>query len=432
VADLADVLRVAVTGRARASSQARAEPVSSAVAVSGSSVVEGVVTSSRDAASDEIGWRLRGAAAVGNGAVQVTQESALRSSAVWACLRLRGNLVSSLPVDTFRPVGGVQVEVPRPVVLEEPMPGVDWTEHAYSSEVDLARHGNSVGIIRAFSALGLPLMVELAPMSALSAVVRGTQIVEYTICGERYLPSQILHERQYTVGGWPIGLSPVAYGAWSIGGYLSAQQFVTDWFMGGAAPSGVLRNTQLDELDANVIQTAKDRFKLAVAGRDVFVTGADWEWIPAAMDAASAGFLEERQYGLSDIARFLDVPGDMIDAPSSGSSVTYANITQRNVQTLVMNIGPGLRRRERFWSRRALPQPRQMKFNTDAFLRMDPQTRTALLLSQVAGKTLAPSEARALDNRAPFTPEQMDELRTFGIIGGTTTPAVAPAGIGAA
>jgi HK97 family phage portal protein len=381
-----------------------------------------------DLAALEIVARQRTALA-GSGAATVTQDTALRHSAVWACLRLRANLISTTPLDAFRRVGGMQLEVVKPALLEEPTPGVDITEHLYSSQVDLDRYGNSVAVIKGRNALGQPLALDLAPMGDTRGWMKGNRLDHWRICGERYEVDEVWHERQYTVGGWPMGLSPIAYGAWSIGGYLSAQEFVQQWFIGGAAPSGVLRNTELQELDDTVIDNAKDRFKLATAGRDIFVTGSDWEWTPAAMDAASAGFLEERQYGVVDVARFMDVPADMIDASSSGSSITYANITQRNVQLLVINLGPAYTRRERFWSRRALPAPdRFVKFNTDALLRMDPQAREALILARVAGKTLAPSEARALNNLAPFTPAQLEELVTFGIIG-AGQPA-APAGTG--
>lgn len=48
------------------------------------------------------------------GSTVVTNETALRHSAIWACLRLRANLVSTMPVDLFRRVDGIQVEVPKP------------------------------------------------------------------------------------------------------------------------------------------------------------------------------------------------------------------------------------------------------------------------------------------------------------------------------
>lgn len=368
------------------------------------------LTSQRDLASDEIlGWRDR--AGRGSGAVSVSQDRALRNSAWWACLRLRADLESSLPVDAFRKVDGFDVEVPKPDLLVEPMPGTPIGEHLYSSRVDLDRYGNSVGVIVARNAFGLPAMVDLAPMGDTTAIMKGRRIVEWRICGERYDPSMIWHERQWTVGGWPLGLSPLAYAAWTVGGYLSAQQFALDWFGQGATPRGTLKNTE-QKLKRGQIAEAKAGFRQAAENGDIFVTGSDWEWTPASMDAAGAGFLEQQSASLLDVCRYLGVPGDAIDVPVPGSSITYANVTQRHLQLLVTNLGPAIKRRQDKWST-ALPRPRYVKLNTDALLQMDPQTRESVILARVAGKTLAPSEARALDNLAPFTADQLAEISLF-------------------
>lgn len=356
-------------------------------------------------------------------AERVTPETALRNSGVWAVLRLRANLISSLPCDAFRQMGDVLLEVAKPPVLVEPYPGVDLAEHLWSSQFDLDRYGNSVSLIRARNALGLPSVLELVPMGDVQARLSGGRVVEWRVGRSTYTPLEVWHERQYALAGFDLGMPPVALAAWSLGGFLAAQEFVGQWFVGGAQPSGVLQNTITDDIDDTTIQLVKDRFRLATANRDIFVTGNDWTWTPAQTDAASAGFLEERQWGLSEAGRWFDLPGDMIDAPSAGSSITYANITQRNLQALVMNLGPGIGRRERKWSR-LLPQPRIVKLNTDALLRMDPLSREQLLKLQIDGRTLAPSEARALNNRPPFTPEQLAE---FAVLFPAKAPALAPA-----
>lgn len=347
--------------------------------------------------------------------VSVSQETAMRHSAWWACLRLRADLISTLPVDAYRQRDGRQVEVTKSPFLVEPAPGQDMTDWMYASQVDLDRYGNGVGVVTARSALGLPLQVELAPMSEVTCRGVGRTVTEWRIAGEKFTPDQIWHERQFPVAGLPLGLSPLAYAAWTVGGYLSAQEFALQWFGGGARPSGVLRNTER-AIVKGVAQEAKASFKDAVAGGDIFVTGKDWEWTPASMDAASSGFLDQQAAGLLDVCRYLGVPGDLIDAPAGGSSITYANITQRNLQLLITNLGPAIIRRERALSR-ALPKPRFVKLNTDAILRMDPQTRQEVLASRLQNRQIAPSEARALDNLDPFTPEQLTELAFHAQLG---------------
>jgi phage portal protein BeeE len=132
---------------------------------------------------------------------------------------------------------------------------------------------------------------------------------------------------------------------------------------------------------------------------------------------------------MGDIARFFGVPGDLIDAAVSGSSVTYANISQRNLQFLIMNLGPAVGRREDTFSRKLVSGPRYVKLNTDALLRMDPAARAQMFKTQIDSRTLAPSEARALEDRPPFTEDQLAEFdRLFGSRSVPTPPPTAPTG----
>lgn len=361
--------------------------------------------------------------------VTVTTDSALRASAVWACLRLRADLISTMPLDVYRRTGEGQVEMTKPVVLVNPGgERVHITEWLYSSQIDLDRCGNAFGIITQRDANGLPSRIDL--VAAGDVVVKGTgsDVSEYRIGKRVYAPRDVWHERQFTLPGIPLGLSPVAYAAWSVGSYLSAQEFALDWFETDANPAGTLRNTQEAKLSAEVTRVAKDRFKAAVKDRDIFVTGSDWEYTASSADANQAAFIDQMQYGVTDLARFFGVPADLIDGETSSASITYANVTQRNLQLLVMNLGPAIIRREAALST-VLPRPRYVKFNTDAILRMDPQARTQAILDRVAGRTLAPSEARELDNLPPFTADQVAEFTT--LFGAKTAPTSPSTGVSA-
>jgi HK97 family phage portal protein len=346
------------------------------------------------------------------GTAVVTNEMAMRHSAVWACLRLRANMVSTMPVDVYRRVNGVQVEVPKPPVLVNPGGDrVDMLEWLYSSQVDLDRAGNCFGLITARDGLNFPARIELVPLSEVAVRVRKGALT-YRISGTVYQPDEVWHEKQYTLPGLHVGLSPVAFAAWSIGEYLSIQEFALDWFGNGTIPSAHLKNTAKMISPQQAAET-KRRFKAAVSSRDLFVTGSDWEYKMIQAEAAGSDWIEAKRYGIGDIARFFDCPGDLIDAAVSGS-MTYANITQRNLQFLVMNLGPAIIRRENALSG-LTSRPRFVKLNTDALLRMDPSSRAAMISTQINSRTLAPSEARALEDRAPFTDSQLAEFdRLFG------------------
>jgi hypothetical protein len=129
------------------------------------------------------------------GSVTVTNDSAMRHSAVWACLRLRADLISTMPMDVFRRVNGIQVEMPKPPVLVTPGgERVDMCEWLYSSQTDLDRAGNVIGLITEVNALGLPARIDLQILAECSVVRRDDQLA-YRIAGKLYEPSMVWHEK---------------------------------------------------------------------------------------------------------------------------------------------------------------------------------------------------------------------------------------------
>lgn len=356
----------------------------------------------------DLGVPMRGA---GTRATPATPENALRFSALWAALRLRADLISTMPVDVFRYApDGAQVPAPKTALFKRPADGVLWHEWVYSSQMDLDRYGNCFGRIVARD-LGYPTQIELLPASEVSVQFNGTRIMAYRHRSEEIPPEQVWHERQYTVAGYRVGLSPLAYGAWAIGSGLAAQEFGNDFYANGAHPSGTLRNTEAATLPPKVMQAAKERFKLATANRDIFVTGKDWEFSPAAVDANSSQFLEQQRFSAVDVARYIGVPASAIDAGVAGTSLTYANVTQQQLMLLVNFLSAPIIRRELALTADALPAPRFVKFNTDALLRLDPGARTTLLGQQIDAWLLTPDEGRALNNLPPLTPEQIELLK---------------------
>lgn len=362
--------------------------------------------------------------------VTVKPDTALRQSVGWAAVMLRAGLISSFPIDAFRKSGSIDYSIPSPPVLVDPFGRgeVSINEWMHSTQVDLDRVGNCYGIIREVDGLGKPRVIELVRHE--NVTVRSKNgVVTYVIRDDsgvprKYMPSEVWHERQYTIPGLAVGLSPVAYAAWSLGLWATAAEFAAEWFTNhGITPSGILRNIQktLKEGEADAV---KERFKVAVQGGDIFVTGNDWEYKTGPAAAAEALFLQQMDYSDQAMCRFYGVPANLVDVAVTGQNITYANVTQANLQFLIMKLGPAVQRRETALSK-VLPAPRFVKLNTAALLRMDPETTSRILINEVNGMITAPSEARALMNREPFTPEQIAEFQALGIVSaGTPAPAI--------
>lgn len=339
----------------------------------------------------------------------VSNDTALRTSAVWAALRLRANLISTFPLDVYRKVAGQRIESVRPQVLVEPGgPLWRWIDWCYATQFDLDRAGNCFGLITEKYNNGLPRRIDLVALDAVTVVQQASGQIIYRIGNTEYGPDEVWHERQYPIAGSPVGLSPVAYAAAILSENMSIQDFAANWFGRKGIPAATLKNTQ-QTVDPTSAQEIKGRFMASISTGDPFVSGMDWEYSPIQAEQMGMEWLEDRKFSVTEIARFFDVPADLIDAAVSGQSVTYANITERNLQFLTMNLAPAIARREDNLSR-LLGRDRYVKLNTDALLRMDPLNRAKSIRLQIDAKVLTNDEARALEDRQPLTPEEIAQF----------------------
>lgn len=339
----------------------------------------------------------------------VNRATAMRHSAVWAATRVRADLISSMPIDVYRKTAFGNVLVPTPPILRDPSGSyIDITEWMYNTQVDLDTVGNTFGIIVERDGANLPKRIDLVPREEVTVRVRDGQL-SYLIGGDEFSRDEIWHERQYTMSGLAVGLSPIAHAALSIQQSQSAQEFAANWFAGGAIPQAILRHeaAMVPPRDADAV---KARFRLAVENNDIFVVGKDWDYKIIEAQGNQASFLETSKATDIDIARFMGVPADVIDAERSGSAITYANVVQAHLRLLIINIGAPVTRRERALTR-LVSNPRFVKLNSDALLRMDPETASKVLGQKIRDRMLAPSEARELDDRPPFTDEQLAEFQ---------------------
>lgn len=352
------------------------------------------------------------------GSAFVNEQTALRHSAVWACLRLRADQMASFPVHIYRDVDGLPVEFKKPPIFVTPG-GTHWKwKHwVWASQHGLDSSGNAVGIITERNALGLPSRIDLQPLRIVSIILpKGKTEPIYKIDNQEYSANQIWHERQFPVPGLPVGLSPIAHAALSIGEYLSEQQFALDWFGGGGVPKLSMRN-KAKVLKPEEVMTAKQWYRDVIQNGDPLVMGNDWEFQLISGLNAGITWLEARKYGLADVCRFFGCPADLIDAMVMGGqgTITYQTTAQRNLQFLIMNMRPAVNWREDALSD-LLPINRYAKLDTSVLLDLDPMTKSQLEHETIINRTATPTEVRRSRGLPPFTQEQKDEfIELFGV-----------------
>ncbi len=372
-------------------------------------------------AEDLIPGRLTGGARK-VGTTVVTDDKAMRHSVFWACVKLRAGLISTFPINQYRDVLGIRTEYsPKPPILTDPGgTKMDMVDFMAATSVDLDRAGNTVGLIvernsakTKYHPKGLPARIELQQASACAFLRRPGKPDRWRIDGVGYDPSDVYHERANVISGLPVGLPTVLYAAMSIGEAMSMQQFGLDWFGNGGVPKVQLKNVA-KQLGPTDITTAKHWYCDVVNNGDALVTGNDWEFDFIQAQTAGIEFIEGRHMAALDVCRFLNTPGDLVDVSAKGSSITYANITQRMLEYLILRLGPDVQRREKELTK-LLPAPRYVKLTTAALLRMDPQTRSQVMKTNIESRLLTNTEARALEDRPKLTAADLAEFtRIYG------------------
>jgi HK97 family phage portal protein len=366
------------------------------------------------------GVNLPGRGGTQKAGVQVNETKAMTHSTVWACLRLRADLISTFPADVYRDlvIGDrlIPAEMPKPPIMVDPG-GVEWDfiDWMWASQRDLDLVGNCIGIIVERNGIktryypeGLPSKIELCDTRSVAVVQKNGQR-RYRIDGTLYRPNEVYHERQYPLSGSPVGLSPLIMSAASVGESLAMQQFGLDWFNAGGVPKAWMQNTRKTLQDGER-DSAKQWYADTIRNGDLMVTGRDWEYNMIQAETAGMEWLMGREYSRTEICQFFAVPPEMVGAAKTGQNITYANVTQANLEFLILNLDAAVIRRERSLTK-LLPEPRYVKLNTDAMLRMDPKTRQEIIRSRIETWTITNSEARDLENQPPLNAADIAEMQ---------------------
>ena len=343
----------------------------------------------------------------------VTTESAMRLSAVWACVRLLAGLGSTLPLDQQRRRDGLTVDVPRSVLFDQPQAGTTLSTWLYQVWSSMLTAGNAYGLVTAIGANGWPTTVELLDPSVVqwrADEQRGWVVTVDRQEVQRWPEGPLWHVPIFTMPGAPFGLSPIQNAKQTIAGGLSAERFGTDFFTGGGTPNAILYSDS--ELTQEQAQGIKSAFVSSTAGnREPAVMGAGLRYERISVAPDEAQFLDQQRFTVEQIARIYGIFPEMIGGATSGSSVTYANREQRAADFLTFGLMPYLIALEDGLSG-LVPGPNRVKFNVDGVLRSDLKTRYEAHAIGIDSGFLTVDEVRQLEDRPPLpetTPPMPDQ-----------------------
>lgn len=354
---------------------------------------------------------------------QVSVQRAMTHAATSACVDVLASSVSGLPLDVIRESGGRRLPVtPTPQVVARPSAIVERDVWLYQLVESMLTDGNAFGLVTSTTAGGWPTGVELVDPDIVTErkVVAG--IVEALVGGERHqrFPhGDLVHVPGKLVrAGSPFGQSPVKRASETIAAALEARRFGSQFFTSGGLPVSVLYsdNPNLDRIGAQVL---KDAVVDATRGnREPLVLGTGNELKQLSVNPDDSQFIDLMRFVIEEACRFFRVPPSMVFAATSGQSVTYANVSQADLQYLKHSLETYLVRGEGLLTA-FLPRPQIARFNRNAFLRADPETRHKIHDRRLRNKTTSVNEVRTLEDEEPFDGDEFDQP---GIPGAPAAP----------
>jgi HK97 family phage portal protein len=286
--------------------------------------------------------------------MQVSPESALQLSAVYACVRIISETLASLPLIIYRrlPDGGKERATEHP--LYEPLhdkPNIYQTSMEFIEMMQghLELRGNAFARIlpgpRGAVDQLIPLHPDRVNVFRLPNGRLRYQVREwYTGAVQNYAMEEIFHVRGLSSNGM-VGMSPIAVQREVIGTALAQQEYAARFFANDSQPRGILQHP------AKLSQEAYDRIKKswqeAQTGGNrhkAALLEEGMEYKALSLNNVESQFMQARQYSRSDIAGFFRVPLHKIGDLSKSA---FSNIEQQAIEFVTDCIRPRAVRWER-------------------------------------------------------------------------------------
>lgn len=344
--------------------------------------------------------------------VDVTPETAMRLSTVYACVRLLSDSVAGLPLQTYSKRGKERLPHPADMWLSRPNP--EYTRFRFWQEVmtGLLLDGNAFVQLNRASSTGT--IVQAWPVWPPAVVVDRDDdgYRRFRVGARLYTDYDMLHINGLTLPGQTRGLSPigdyVAKNAVGLG--LGAEEYAAAVYKNGGVPAGVLMAPSVrDPAEADRL---KERWRKAHSGpknaNDIAVLGGDVTWKDTSFAPEATQLIESRSFQVEEICRVYGVPPHMV-ASVERSTSWGSGIEAQGIQWVVYSLRPWLERIEQSVTP-LLRRPTWIdaeaevfcKFNVEGLLRGDFKSRMEGYSIGINSGMYSPNRCLALEDEPPY------------------------------
>ena len=332
---------------------------------------------------------------------EVSAETALTFSAVWAAMRLLSESISTLPIGVFRRENnGDNIEVSSDLsFLVKYQPNTYQNKITFYERIimDMLSDGNSyVQIVRNRNGR----VIELLPLNY-------GDVETYTLdnklyysdekSGETHDSDNIMHFKMITGPDGITGLSPIEQCKKAIGWGMQVQEYSSTFFKNGGKLSGVLESDRaLSEQAVDRLRNSFNKNYGTLSGANqtaVLEEGLKYKSISVTPDQAQ--FLASRQFSVEEVARIFGIPPHLLRDLSKSS---FNNIEMQSQEFVSYSLMPFLTKIELEMSlklfRRNNVGREYIKFNVNGLLRGNVKDRADYYKTAITNGWMSVNEVR--------------------------------------
>ena len=343
--------------------------------------------------------------------VAVTPESAMTSSAVFACVRILSETLASLPLITYERLreGGRKRATNfylYTLLHDEPNKWMTSFEFRETVQGHLALWGNAYCQVDYDESGRIVSIFPLRPDRMKDIKIEnGVKMYQYQLPSGEYTwigGERIWHLKAF--GDGLFGYSPVQLMRNAIGLSLAMEKFGAKFFGNGARPGGVLEHPGKlgDEAQRRLRSSWSEMHQGLDNSHKVAILEEGLKWHEVGIPPEDAQYLEGRKFQGTEIARIYRVPPHMI---ADLDKATFSNIEHQSQEFLNYTMLPWTTRWEQS-IRKYLLLPQEQKryyaeFLVDGLLRGDITARTSYYATGRNWGWLSVNDIREKENMNP-------------------------------
>ena len=340
----------------------------------------------------------------------VTQDTSLRLSAVYACVRLISDTISTLPYDQFIRRDGQRFPYrPKDRWVDSPSTQMPKTTFWKQVLISMLLDGNAyVHITRDGGEI-----IDLTPLNPTQVVprrVNGRKFYEVN-GGDLILENDdVLHLTEMLMPGEEKGVSRIQQAREALGLGLALEEFAATFFGNGAYAGGVLEFP--DKLSPEQRKEVREAWNSVHQGpRRAHRVGVLWgggKFNPLTVNPAESQLIDQRKFAIEEVARIFRVPPFMLGM-SENAAMAFASIEQQQLFFRQHTIQPYVEMLEDHFAA-LLDNPNTfLKFNMSSIVRADLSSRYSSYNTALLAGFMSVDDVRRLEDMGPV--EDGDQYR---------------------